>query len=191
MKTLFFKKSRKAITALILALTICVSMATPAFAATQEIKIGTNNYQYNTHYDNGLKPCFATDGYCMISVWSGINTPPSHWLTPSDIPETIDGYPVVCMRTAYQSYGTEVSDASIDKAPEIPRYMQDMEMAFINSKIPAPPSTIPDMVVNLKSAFANCSKINSFPSLGNNIENMEYSFSGCKSLRVRLPCQAA
>ncbi|MFZ2539205.1 MAG: hypothetical protein WAX04_09940 [Oscillospiraceae bacterium] len=152
------------------------------------MKIGTNTFQLNQHYDDGLKPCFASPGYCMLHIWTGQNSVLNEKKIPSEIPEKIEGYPVVCLREAFLSYSQEGTYGAVVKAPKIPKYVQDMKKSFYMSQISTPP-VIPDSVVNLESTFGNCKQMLSFPSFGSRIKTMEYAFIGCTAAAgtVELP----
>ena len=62
-------------------------------------------------------------------------------------------------------------------APQIAYTTTNMSLAFFQAtNLTTVPSKIPDSVVNFSYAFANCEKLNSLPTLGNNINNMNNSF---------------
>lgn len=184
------KLNIKRILTLTLTIALLISTAVPAFAASSSIKVGTNTYNYNKHWVGGtvgLGECFAADGYCSYSIWLNMNTTSETRVTPSEIPETIEGYPVVCLRDAYLSHSAD--GAAVIFAPEIPKYVEDMENTFKLSRIPAPPSRIPDKVSNLKYTFYACKQMTSFPVLGQGLKDMTGSFGNCTAARgtVELP----
>ena len=63
-------------------------------------------------------------------------------------------------------------------APEIANTVDKMNVCFYQStNLTMAPSRIPDSVISFKYVFNNCEKLSNVPILGNNIEDMVYSFS--------------
>ena len=62
-------------------------------------------------------------------------------------------------------------------APEIPETATNMQVTFYqSSNLMTAPRKIPDSVINLSFVFSDCNKLNTIPSLGNNINDMTASF---------------
>lgn len=70
------------------------TLAVPAFAATQEVKVGNLTYLFGKHWGGssvGAINCPHGEGYGAMPLDYSKGT------SPSPIPEQIEGYPVICL----------------------------------------------------------------------------------------------
>lgn len=157
---------------LILCTIMIFAMAVPAFAATQTVSIGNMKYIFRQHWGGssvGLTTCPYGEGYCAYPLDYSKGT------NPSEIPEQIEGYPVICLRETFRQLG----DHPLTGKPVIPQYVIDMEATFLGQTSTLLPDTIPDMVENMKSTFDGCVNMQKFPTLGKSVKDLSSAFRGC------------
>ena len=170
----------KKLTAIVLSMTMCMATSTTAYAqvttkASDRVVVGSNTYTLNTH--SADFKCLAGEGYHLFTPYRH-NAPPNSKVTPTDIPETIEGYPVVCLHNGFASISEDGYYGSVISAPAVPKYVTDMSHAYEWSQIKTPPS-IPDNVISLSAAFYGSRQMTSFPTIGNKVETMDLAFKNC------------
>ena len=177
-------KQMKKLTAIVLSMTMCMTTSTTAYAevttkASDRVVIGTNTYTLNTHSTDYT--CLAGEGYHLSTPYKH-NASPNSKVTPSEVPETIEGYPVICLHQSFASISKDGYYGSVISAPVVPKFVKDMSYAYKWSQIKTPP-IIPDNVTTLELAFYGSRQMTSFPQIGNSVETMESTFQDCSSAR--------
>lgn len=160
----------------LLSFTLCIAMifamAVPAFAATQEVKVGNLTYLFRKHWGGssvGSIICPHGEGYGVTPLDYSKGT------SPSPIPDQIEGFPVVCLSYTFRQLG----DYCLTGRPNIPQYVIDMGSTFVGQTTTLLPEAIPDMVRIMDSTFDGCVNMQKFPKLGKSVENLTYAFRNC------------
>ncbi|GEM_PF-4312067 len=179
-------KTIKRLLSFMLCIAMVFTMAVPAFAATQEVKVGNLTYLFRKHWGGssvGSINCPYGEGYGVTPLDYSKGT------NPSPIPEQIEGYPVVCLSHTFRQLG----DYSLTGRPEIPKYVIDMGSTFLGQTTTLLPEVIPDMVRIMDSTFDGCVNMQKFPKLGKSVENLTYAFRNCSKATgaVELPATVA
>ena len=173
----------KKIIAFILTLAMITATASTTLAAPADTSSGTNRFNLDAHSGSSNYECPSSQGggYHMVNIFKGMVLDTLR-VTPSAVPETIQGYPVICLNDAFASLADEFGKkGTVIVAPKIPKYVLSMNSTFQFAQIKTPPS-IPDSVINMDSCFYGAKQMTTFPEIGNSVEIMKRSFFGCTSV---------